>query len=383
MTRGDTVRICIVTPYFTPFVRGNEFGLAESLSKLGNDVIIITSKSKAPRERAVFDGRINKSLPFDVIYLKTIADFFENPVVTGIFSKITRKFDVVMLQEDYPIICHIAYFAAKRDGITTVLSSERTYIPPDFKKRLGLALIDSSISQLIRENVDVLTTHCTAAKKFLKEVIGVKREIEVVHVGVDSELFKPVKEPRDYISYGTEDLRILSVSRFHKYKGLEHLIRAMKKVIDEVNAKLYLLGKGGEELYLKNLAKGLGLSSYVEFITTPIPNDEMPHIYSSCDIYVQPSIIEPYGIAVLEAMACGKPVVGTNVGGMLDTIAHGKTGFRVEPARSEELAEYILLLSEDKLRKRMGKNARERAENFDWIKIGREYLKLIDDSLKN
>ena len=80
--------------------------------------------------------------------------------------------------------------------------------------------------------------------------------------------------------------------------------------------------------------------------------------YSSCDIYVQPSIIEPYGIGVLEAMACGRPVVGTNVGGMLDTIEHGKR-FRAEPRNPKELAEYIMRLSDDKLRKRMGKNARE------------------------
>ncbi|RLI73151.1 hypothetical protein DRO97_08020 [Archaeoglobales archaeon] len=373
------MRICIVTPYFTPFVRGNEYGLAESLSKLGNDVTILTSKSKAPREKAVFDGSIDKSLPFDVIYLKTVTDLFENPVVTGVFSKVTRKFDVVMLQEDYPLICHMAYFAAKRYGITTVLSSERTYIPFDFKKRLGLAFFDSSISQLVRENVDILTTHCTASKKFLKDVIGVKRNIEVIHVGVDCELFKPIKEPMNYIGYGCEDLRILSVSRFHKYKGLEYLIRAMKKVIDEVNAKLYILGKGEEELYLKNLTKGLGISGHVEFITTSIPNEEMPHVYSSCDIYVQPSVIEPYGIAVLEAMACGKPVVGTNVGGLLDTIVHGKTGFRVKPASSKKIAEYILQLSKDKLRRKLGKNARRRAEKFDWIEISKRYIKLIEN----
>ncbi len=370
------MKICIVAPYFTPFVRGNEYGLADSLSRLGNDVTIITSMSKAPREKTVFEGHLQKNLPFDVVYLKTIADVFENPVVVGVSDRLS-EFDVVMLQEDYPLICHMAFFAAKIHGITTVLSSERTYIPPGFKG-LGLSFFDATVSRLLRENTDVFTVHCTAAREFLKNVIGVSRDIDVVHVGVDCSIFKPINEPENRIKYGDEDIRVLNVARFHKYKGLEYLITAMKRVVGEVNARLYLLGKGGEELHLKKLAGELGITEHVEFITTPVPNEEMPHVYSSCDIYVQPSVIEPYGIAVLEAMACGKPVVGTNVGGMLDTIAHGKTGFRAEPANPEEIAEYTLLLSDDKLRRKMGKNARRSAEKFDWIEIGRKYLELIE-----
>ncbi len=371
------MRICIVTPYFTPFVRGNEYGLAESLSKLGNEVTVITSKSKAPREKTIFDGDVSKNLPFNVVYLRTAVDFFENPIVIGAFNKLMKKFDVIMLQEDYPLICHMAFLAARMHGITTMLSSERTYIPPDLKKRAGLAFLDATVGRLLREGVDIFTAHCNASKKFLKNVIGVKRDIEVIHVGVDCELFKPIKEPEDYIGYGNEDLRILSVARFHRYKGLEHLITAMKKVVAEVDAKLCLLGRGENELQLRKLTEKLNVSRFVNFITESIPNEEMPHVYSSCDIYVQPSIIEPYGIAVLEAMACQKPVVGTNVGGMLDTIAHGKTGFRVKSASPEEIAEYILLLSDGKLRRKMGRNARKRAEKFDWIEIGREYLKLL------
>ena len=65
------------------------------------------------------------------------------------------------------------------------------------------------------------------------------------------------------------------------------------------------------------------LKDHVEFIQVSIPNYEMAHVYSSCDIYVQPSIIEPFGIAVLEAMACGNPVVSSNVGGMRDTVVDG------------------------------------------------------------
>jgi glycosyltransferase involved in cell wall biosynthesis len=152
----------------------------------------------------------------------------------------------------------------------------------------------------------------------------------------------------------------------------------MSKVIANVNAKLYILGRGEEETNLKNLAEKLGVSSCIEFIKKSIPNEEMPGIYSSCDLYVQPSIVEPYGIAVLEAMACGRPVIGTNTGGMLDTIEHGRTGFIAKVASSEEIAKYIVQLSDPKLRKKMGRNARERARKFEWMEIGKKYIKLLN-----
>jgi glycosyltransferase involved in cell wall biosynthesis len=279
-----------------------------------------------------------------------------------------------MLQEDYPLICHQAFIAAKLRGITSVLSSERTYVPESRYKRFGLRLFDRLYGWVIREKVDLYTAHCSAAKKFLKEVVGVGREIEVVHVGINNEVFCPT-EPAGLGD--REDIKILCVARLTKYKGLEYLIRAVKAVKDELNVGLYIMGRGEDYGTLKNLVERLELSC-VNFVTETVPNEDMPAFYSSCDIYSQPSIIEPYGIAVLEAMACGKPVIGTNVGGMLDTIVHGKTGFRAQPGNSDEIAEYIMLLEDDRLRKKVGRNAKRRAEKFDWIKIGKKYLKLVE-----
>jgi glycosyltransferase involved in cell wall biosynthesis len=378
------MKLCIVVPYFTPYVRGNEYGLAESLTKLGYDVTIIASKGKAPREvKKEFAGEFD----FKVKYLPTLLDIGENPVVSGLNLE---GYDVALLQEDYPFICHKAYAKAKKRGIKTILSSERTYYPEGIKGTI-LKIVDKAKNEELRESVDVLTAHCSAAKDFMERELGVKREIEIIHVGVDTELFKPNRLfdengalSKKHGKLFTENCyAILTVARLHKYKGLEYLIEAMRFLQDQIpEAKLYILGKGPEEENLQNLVKKLSLEGKVEFIEKAIPNYEMPFLYGECDIYVQPSIIEPYGIAVLEAMACGKPVVGTKVGGMQDTIKEGETGFIVEPRNAGEIADRLKILRDGDKRAEMGKSARKWVvDNFDWMVVGKEYQEVIKEVL--
>jgi glycosyltransferase involved in cell wall biosynthesis len=368
--------LCIVVPYFTPYIRGNEYGLAQSLVNLGHSVTIVTSTAKAPREKAINTVTQEEHPDFSVECLPTLIDAGDNPIITGI-DKYIQNHDVVMLQEDYPFICHRAYAVSRKLNIPTVLSSERTYYPESIVKRHALRFLDATINMKLREEVDVLTAHCMAAKDFMIGELEVKREISVIHVGVDTELFRPTDSERVYLTDG--GFRILTAARLHRYKGLDYLIEAMKRIIEEIpDAHLYILGKGSEELNLKSFAKKLQLNEMVTFLTRSIPNHEMPTLYAECDVYVQPSIVEPYGIAVLEAMACGKPVVGTRVGGMRDTI-NEETGFLAEPGNSEEIAKYIKLLYNENTRQKMGMAARKRAlEEFDWRHIAQKYIGVIN-----
>jgi len=371
------MNICIVVSYFTPYVRGNEYGLAQSLTDLGHNVTIITSTAKAPREKAINATAQEEHPDFSVVYLPTIIDIGDNPIVAGI-DKCIRNHDVVMLQEDYPFICHRAYAASRKLGIPTVLSSERTYHPESIVKRYALSVLDATVNKKLRDGVDILTVHCTTAREFMIGELGVRREIRVIHVGVDTELFRPMQSEGRCLSEG--GFRILTVARLHRYKGLLYLLEAMKRIREEVHdAHLYIIGKGPEEQNLKNLTEKLRLNDVVTFLTRPIPNHEIPALYAECDVYAQPSIVEPYGIAVLEAMACGKPVVGTRVGGMLDTVEDGETGFLVESADSGGLAERIIMLNDPGLRGEFGRAARKRMEDeFDWRCIADEYLEVID-----
>ncbi|WP_424357541.1 glycosyltransferase family 4 protein [Methanocella sp. MCL-LM] len=373
------MKIAIVVPYFTPFVRGNEFGLADGLAKLGQDVTVLTSTGKAPREKMLkTDYRADNSEPFKVKYLKTLVDIGELPLTPSIMGEIRRGgYDVLLLQEDYQPICHLASFAAKRARIPTVLSTERTYFPAGVK-RLMLGCFDLTFNAYTRNRATVYTAHCNAAKAFAEQHLRVPAgRVKVVNVGVDASLFKPT-EGKTPLTEGK--FKILTVARLHPYKGLDTLIRAMQIVMKKVPcAVLYIMGRGPQADDLKKLAADLGVSDVVRFVEAPVPNTEMPAVYTSADLYVQPSMVEPYGIAVLEAMACGKPAVCSDIGGMRDTVAEGKTGFLVPPSNPERLAEKIVQLAGDRERlAAMGGAARSRVETeFDWAVIAKQYLEII------
>jgi glycosyltransferase involved in cell wall biosynthesis len=374
------MKIGIVVPYFTPFIHGNEYGLAESLASMGHEVTVIASTAKAPREKKVVDSKnsnIYSDLKFSVNYLPTLVNVADNPIIS-LKACSLKDYDALMLQEDYPYICHKVFREAKKHRIPTVLSSERTYYPENRAKLYALKILDLTINKTLRNSVDVLTAHCTAAKVFMAAELGVKREIQVVNVGVNSDVFKPLPSANRYLKTG--NFKILTVSRLHEYKGLEYLIKAIQKVAQQIpETHLYILGRGPEEQNLKNLKDSLELDKHVTFISEPIPNYKMPELYAECDVYVQPSIVEPYGIAVLEAMSCGKPVVGTKIGGMMDTIKDNECGFLVSPRNPDQLAEKILFIRNNTSREKFGKAARIRVQNkFDWNKIAHNYQEILD-----
>jgi glycosyltransferase involved in cell wall biosynthesis len=378
------VKVAIVVPYFTPYVRGNEFGLADGLSRLGVDVTVLASTGKAPREKMISDNSdVRQSLGFKVKYLNTLLDVGEIPLVPSIGREIgSGGYDAVLLQEDYQLICHMAYLAARRKNTPTILSTERTYFPAG-GKRLVLGLFDATLNGMVRRGATAYTAHCTAAKEFAGNELKVPAgRIKVINVGIDTSLFKPTAGETP-LKDG--DFKILTVARLHPYKGLAYLIRAMEAVKkSRPGAMLYIMGRGPSAGDLKGLVSRTGMNDTVRFIETPVPNYEMPPVYSSADVYVQPSVVEPYGIAVLEAMACGKPTVCTRVGGMMDTVDDHETGFLVKPADPGALSEVLIELSNDRMEmQRMGALARERAvAKFDWPVIAKAYKELLDEIVR-
>jgi glycosyltransferase involved in cell wall biosynthesis len=152
---------------------------------------------------------------------------------------------------------------------------------------------------------------------------------------------------------------ILSIGRLTREKGHRVLLEAMARVVQAVpSARLRVCGIGEEEARLKKFAEAGGISSQVAFVGfVPDPRTEL----ASADVFAMPSLSEGLGVAVLEAMAMGVPVVATDAGGLPEAVAHGESGLVVPAGHAEALAEALVSLLRDPARRReMGRRGRER-----------------------
>ena len=196
-----------------------------------------------------------------------------------------------------------------------------------------------------------------------------KKNIEVTPFGIDINKFKPMKNEssneNDVIVIGT-------IKTLEKKYGVEYLIRAFKLVKEkfpELSLKLLIVGEGSLESNLKKIVNELQISESTEF-TGFIKHDEIVKYHNKLDIYVSLSTedSESFGVAVIEASSCEKPVVVSNVGGLPEVVINGETGFVVERENTRTAADAIAkLLENENLRKEMGKAGRQNViKNFNW-----------------
>jgi glycosyltransferase involved in cell wall biosynthesis len=203
-----------------------------------------------------------------------------------------------------------------------------------------------------------------ATSNYLKEETcqmfkGVSKKIEVIPFGVDTDLFKP-GEPKEN---GQKRLVLGSARTLERTYGLDVLIRAFRDVLPEhPYARLRIAGDGSARRELQNLAKSLSLMDRTEFLGD-LAEAEMPEFLRSLDIAVLPSRLESFGVAAVEALACGIPVIGSNIGGIPEILGNGECGSLVEPDSVDALSKAIIELAEDtSLRKLLSERGRIRVE---------------------
>jgi D-inositol-3-phosphate glycosyltransferase len=210
--------------------------------------------------------------------------------------------------------------------------------------------------------------------------MGVRREqTVVVPCGVDLDRFHPYGPSR---SAELDRLQVLSVGRLVPRKGIDILLRALVRAR---NAQLTVAGGPPRELLdsdpeaqrLLSLARELGVADRVSFLGS-LPHADLPALYRSVDVVACTPWYEPFGIVPLEAMACGKPVLATAVGGLVDTVVDGVTGVLVRPRRPDEVASALLRSAQDRpWLAAMGQAAADRARTrYSWERIAEETLRV-------
>ena len=209
----------------------------------------------------------------------------------------------------------------------------------------------------------------TAVSRFLKEKTlinySIEKDIEVVPNFIDTEIYKPNKDGafREHIAPKGEKI-IVHTSNFRQVKRVPDTIRVFEQVVKEIPSKLVLVGDGPDRSECERLCRELHLCDHVKFLGK---QDALVEILNAADVFLIPSQSESFGLAALEAMACGVPVVSSSVGGLPELVRHNETGFIAEIGDISRMAKYIIdLLSNDRKHKLFSENSRNRAvENFD------------------
>ena len=153
---------------------------------------------------------------------------------------------------------------------------------------------------------------------------------------------------------------ILSLGRLVATKGLDYMIEAMKNV----DCRLIVCGKGPEEKNIRKKVEKLGLRDKVE-LRGYVSDEEKADLIDSCRMFVMPSLFESFGLAALEVMSHGKPLIYSEVNGLPETVGDG--GIGVPPRDPTAISDAInRMLSDDALRKEKGAAARRQAETYTW-----------------
>ncbi len=211
------------------------------------------------------------------------------------------------------------------------------------------------------------------------------QKIATIHSGVDVDQYMNVHvniaEKKRALGLNSKSFVVGTVGWLLPIKGPLHLLKAMSYVWEShPETTLIFVGKGDLEKGLKVEARRLGVSEKVLFLGW---RDDIPEIMQVLDVFVLASLNEGMGRVLVEAMAAGKPVVASRVGGILDLVNEGQNGFLAEPGDEKGLAIAIKKLLEDKkMRDEMGKKGREMAQGFSVEKMV-EKIDVLYEALLN
>ncbi|KAF0107166.1 MAG: D-inositol-3-phosphate glycosyltransferase [Anaerolineaceae bacterium] len=219
------------------------------------------------------------------------------------------------------------------------------------------------------------------------------RKITILPPGVDTCHFYPIPadEARQFIGLKPEDRMILFVGRVEPLKGLDTLIRAVACLRPtDCGEPVHLAVIGGdpeaspeamtaEMARIQQLCDNLCLGKMVVFLGKR-GQDTLPYYYSAAEVLVMPSHYESFGMVALEAMACGTPVIASQVGGLAFLVQDGVTGYTVPAEDHDALcAKLALLLGDESLRRQMGRAAAESARSYDWEKIAKQIVGVYEE----
>lgn len=230
--------------------------------------------------------------------------------------------------------------------------------------------VESRLMPLIYRNTQMVTVSESSKKDMEKLGFGKNKPIQIINPGIDLDILKPSRK--------SKTPTLLYLGRLKPYKSIDTLIKATDELREVIpNLKVKIAGFGESRKDLEKLTRKLGLQRYVEFLGRVSEADKV-RLLGEAWVFVQPSTFEGWGISVLEANACGTPIVASRVPGLVDSVKNPSTGYTVKVKDEKAFADAILKLLQDKrLRKRFSTNSIEWANNFGWSKKADDFMNIV------
>jgi glycosyltransferase involved in cell wall biosynthesis len=355
--------------------------IAQALVDLGHDAVVLTGKYKGLAATAQDDGVTVRRVPsfrraLDHSGLFEMASFVLSATVT--VPALVRRHKIQAIIAFFSLPCGpIGLFARWRCGVPYLVSLRGGDVPGTEPSLQMVQRLLTPLRRAVLKNSVAIVANSDGLRKMAEAVDPFP--VRVIPNGIDTELFRPAPAGAARVE---RSLQLLFVGRFQEQKNLSFLLEELSQ-LPAGTFELHLVGDGPDKEFLHELAVKLGLSPVITWHGW-LPRAALRDVYQACDCLVNPSTYEGMPNAVLEAMACGLPIVASNVPGNNALIVDGDTGFLFEVGDGPGLRDGIVKLRDSQLRARLGQASAARARRFpSWKNVAQQYADLFARSAED
>lgn len=338
--------------------------------KMGNEVTVYTTRRRREARKGVIDG-------YNVERFKPLLTIFGNNIMPSMFRCIRANnnyYDIVHAHSHLYLSTNMCALIRKFGSVPLIITNHgmTSQTAPEWLNRLYLATLGKWTFRM----ADRVICYTDEEREEMKKLGVDSKKICVIHNGIDTGLFTPGANPK---GFG----RLLWIGRFVPGKGVDYLINAFSEAVKEKPwLTLTMIGSGPGLKDVRDKIKILGLGEKIH-IKEFVPNMEMPAIYQNADIFVLPSLMEGVPRTILEAMACGLPIICTDLPQLRHIV--DQCGTMVPVKDSKSLAQAISqIVSDDALAQKQGKCGRARVEkDYSWDDTVRKTLTLYSETISD
>ena len=366
------MRIAHITATFPPYFSGTGYVCyynALELAKRGHHVTVFTSDNH-------FNSYLNPS-EIKVNRLSYLFRFGNAPFLPGLYN--VKDFDIIHLHHPFIFGSEMIWMISKFRNIPFVITHHNDLIGTGLRKYLFNFYSFISHNFIVGGAKKVIAVSSDHIKYSCLRPILINRLSDVVEVpnGVDINIFHPGVDGsimRSQLGLSEEEKVILFVGaldRAHYFKSVDYLLEVFSK-LETPGTVLVIVGDGELRAHYMDYAEQLGVSRRTYFIGRVPTHEQLPSYYAMSDFVVLPSKPpESFGMVLIEAMACARPVIAHDIPGVRDVVANGIDGFLVSPGDTPDLiAKIQMLLDDSSARRNMGVQGRAKVEKkYSWGRI--------------